>query len=451
MKAKKKASVRTLTKSGLALLLSAILFVSFTYAWFTLSVKSEGNTIESGTLRFSVKGYDTEDKGAGEYAFIDSPRDLSSDSLIHEEEWKPGAYDVKYIEVENTGSLAVQFKMAIGFKGLDKDKANLGEVVKIRIYPLAGGAPPIFDKAAPPPPASTTDFQTLHKFSLDGIGDYTLVTGQTQWFCVEYLFCDWAGNTYKGQTLEMDLTVSGIQATEIKNLVFVWDEESFLDAIGANNTPGDIRSEKGSTIVFLNDIDIFDDVTITEPHNFDLNGYRLNLFFNTFAVDVEEGCAMDIANGCIVAGEFEFSHDGVLNLGNDPDYADGTLCLFDYFTGKFVDDVFPCMLDETIYHDDYMAPCLLHGGRSVRAIEGLKNPVVTGVTNSPYYAVTVTADVKYEGSSNFINGGYKVLLVVDQNAPVAKNDYVTANLTWYTGLYGMRNIEADPMPTAVLN
>ena len=119
MNAKKKKAVRTLVKSGLALLLSVFLFASFTYAWFTVSATSRNNEIKAGTLMLDVKGWDADYDSTKDWyrRNDDYKQDLNSnpilDGLINEVDWSPNQYGVKYISLQNTGSLDLKFTIVL--------------------------------------------------------------------------------------------------------------------------------------------------------------------------------------------------------------------------------------------------------------------------------------------------------------------------------------------------
>ena len=331
MKAKKKASIRTLTKSGLALLLSAILFISFTYAWFTLSVKNEKNKISTGDLKLSVIGYDSNEEEGYNLA-ADKRKDLSKEEefLIKEENWKPNQYDVKYVCIENAGSLDLKFSLLLHVVGYDPTISNLAEVIMVKADSV--GLSDLDAGTQWDPKVDPTDplngFERLsRKLSAKDKGTWEIATDELigsgdppgyKWYRIEYYMCPWAGNTYQGKTLEMDLVVAGIQAsTDIDNLIFVWDEKSFLDAIGNEDNAG-------ATIVFLNDIEITDYpdpiIEFKVPLNYDLNGHWLRAPGKTLLFNDKDGCSMDIADGHIEAYTIEFDNDGkVINLGNDPD------------------------------------------------------------------------------------------------------------------------------------
>lgn len=102
---KTKSTKRALLMSALALLMCVSMLVGSTFAWFTDSVTTAGNTIQSGTLKVDL--VDKEGKSlAGEVLeFVDQDEnDL----------WEPGCtYTLEEVYVENKGNLALKYTIAI--------------------------------------------------------------------------------------------------------------------------------------------------------------------------------------------------------------------------------------------------------------------------------------------------------------------------------------------------
>lgn len=352
MKSEKKEARRSLLKSGLSFFLCVALLISFTFAWFTTVVRNEGNTIKSGNIEFRVWGYDAE-KVADAYPLKDdggagtgeTPRNLANKPLITQTDFYPDDYNVKYVQIENLSNIDAKFKFALSFSGLSASAANLGEVIKVNIGTVT--KPDALAGVKRPDDSVLSGWKTLSNYTqYDG----NILAGKDEWFKVEYYFCKGAGNTYQNMTdFSFDLIVGGIQVNaDAKDLVFVSTPEELLDAL---------TSRPGSTIVFLNDIEIDDEldslldggkIVIDTPHNFDLNGHWLKIPGKTLLFDFGDGfgCAMDIANGYIVADGLEFDcGDTVVNLGNKND----TLPLHLYLNSAYV-------AKDTVVHEGNLDP-----------------------------------------------------------------------------------------------
>ncbi len=99
---KTKSTKRALLMSGLALLMCVSMLIGSTFAWFTDSVTSAGNKIQSGTLKLDLELLDKE---SGEWASIKEDKT----ALFNNTKWEPGYTEVKLLKVENEGSLALKW------------------------------------------------------------------------------------------------------------------------------------------------------------------------------------------------------------------------------------------------------------------------------------------------------------------------------------------------------
>ena len=96
-----KKSVRfQLFTSVLCLLLCVSMLVGTTFAWFTDSVTSSGNKIQSGTLKV-----DLEMLKDGNWTSIKE----SKEAIFNYDKWEPGYIDAKVLKIENEGTLALKW------------------------------------------------------------------------------------------------------------------------------------------------------------------------------------------------------------------------------------------------------------------------------------------------------------------------------------------------------
>lgn len=112
-----KRTKKSLLFSGLALMMSALLLVGTTFAWFTDSVTNKGNTIESGTLDIELNKND------------EAPLFSSTDFM-----WEPGRSQQKVVTLSNAGSLWLKYTMS--FTNVQTTGENLTEVLDV--YKVAG-------------------------------------------------------------------------------------------------------------------------------------------------------------------------------------------------------------------------------------------------------------------------------------------------------------------------
>ena len=119
----KKTTKRSLLVSLLALMLCFSMLIGTTFAWFTDSTASTGNIIKSGTL--DVKMSYSSDNAT----YTDVEAD-NAGPVFNYDKWEPGYTDMKYIKIENTGSLAFKWQLHILPNGtVDK----LAEVIDVYV------------------------------------------------------------------------------------------------------------------------------------------------------------------------------------------------------------------------------------------------------------------------------------------------------------------------------
>ncbi len=117
----KKSTKRALLLSALSLLLCVSMLVGSTFAWFTDSVTSAGNTIQSGTLKVDLVD-DSDNSVEGEVIkFVAAD---GRDNIL----WEPGCtYETEPVYVVNEGNLALKYQIVIN--GIDGN-AKLLEAIE---------------------------------------------------------------------------------------------------------------------------------------------------------------------------------------------------------------------------------------------------------------------------------------------------------------------------------
>ena len=107
-----KTTKRALGSSIVALLICFTMLVGTTYAWFTDTVTSTGNVIKSGTLDVALTWSDKYDADDANMTWNDV-EDENTDPIFAYELWEPGFTQVRYLKVENKGTLALKYKLQI--------------------------------------------------------------------------------------------------------------------------------------------------------------------------------------------------------------------------------------------------------------------------------------------------------------------------------------------------
>ena len=130
----KKTTKRALFLSVMSLFICFTMLIGTTYAWFTDSVTSTGNIIKTGTLEVTLE-YSKElltDKDSDKWI------DASTGAIFNHGNWEPGYTEVRYVKVENEGSLDLKFMLSIipSEKTADNEP-DLADVIDVYIAKTA--------------------------------------------------------------------------------------------------------------------------------------------------------------------------------------------------------------------------------------------------------------------------------------------------------------------------
>ena len=123
-----KNTKRALLSSVLALLLCFTMLLGTTFAWFTDSVTSSGNIIQSGKLKVDFEWADgTTDPANTTWT------DASEGAIFDYANWEPGYAVARHLKVSNVGTLALNYQMRIVADGVVTKLADA-----IDVYVIAG-------------------------------------------------------------------------------------------------------------------------------------------------------------------------------------------------------------------------------------------------------------------------------------------------------------------------
>ena len=196
--------------SILSLTLSFLMLVGTTYAWFTDSVTSAGNKIESGNLKLDLELLDENDNTWKSIKESKKP-------LFTHENWEPGYVDVTVLKVENEGSLALKWQARfVSEKGV----SELAEAIDVYVKP---SATEIGYPASRSEISAENGWQmvgTLDKF-IDTLSDTTygdLLPEQSAYLGIALKMQESAGNEYQNLTLgEFDIRIVATQMSYEKD------------------------------------------------------------------------------------------------------------------------------------------------------------------------------------------------------------------------------------------
>jgi len=118
-----KTTKRALVSSVIALFLCFSMLLGTTFAWFTDSVTSSGNVIQSGTLDITMEWKDATASGAQQ-----TYKDASLGAIFNYDKWEPGYVEAKNVKISNVGTLALKYQLSIVANG---DASKLTDAIDV--------------------------------------------------------------------------------------------------------------------------------------------------------------------------------------------------------------------------------------------------------------------------------------------------------------------------------
>ena len=123
---KRNSTKQSLIASILVLCLCFTSLIGTTFAWFTDSVTSSGNMIQTGTLDVAMVWTDAkEDPTAATY------KDASEGAIFKSDLWEPGYVEARHIKISNEGTLALKYKLLVVANG---EVSDLSDVIDVYYY-----------------------------------------------------------------------------------------------------------------------------------------------------------------------------------------------------------------------------------------------------------------------------------------------------------------------------
>ena len=128
----KKATKRALLTSVMALVMCVAMLVGTTFAWFTDTASTAVNKIQAGNLKMEVTYKNT---AGGNFEKVDKETPVFNNEAL----WEPGHVEFTVLNVKNTGSLALKYKLGInivsetGSTNVNGDTFKLSDYIKFAV------------------------------------------------------------------------------------------------------------------------------------------------------------------------------------------------------------------------------------------------------------------------------------------------------------------------------
>ena len=170
--------------SLLALVMTLSAFIGTTFAWFTDTVTSSGNIIETGKLKAKMEW--SED--------LSTWTDASSGPVFNYNNWEPGYTEVRYVKVTNAGTLNFRWKLSIEAEGKVTDLSDVIDVYYVN---------PVTAEITKDSLANLTSAGTLTDVLANntGLDGRQLTPGSSVILAIAFHMDEFAGNDYQGKSL----------------------------------------------------------------------------------------------------------------------------------------------------------------------------------------------------------------------------------------------------------
>lgn len=334
--AKKKSFKTALVMAILSIVLCVSMFAGTTFAWFTDSVTSANNVIQSGTLKIAMQ-YDN-DETADWTDFTSTTNVFKTNAL-----WEPGHVEVIKFKIKNAGTLALKYQLGVyiaketGSVNKNGEDFKLSQFIKYGIVDgeLADGvtredaiAAVEADSAAFKATSLQNEYNSQTK-SLVATNEEKIIT------MVVYMPTT-VGNDANAQvgavvpTIELGISLNATQfGAESDSFDNTYDDDAWIEGMKVYNA-SDLQAAltNGGNVVLMNDIEL--DETIVIPAapttTFSLRrsiSYQvLNLNGKTISGNVADKGAiiknegnLQLVNGT-VNSEAENGGSAIMNKGN---------------------------------------------------------------------------------------------------------------------------------------
>lgn len=242
-----KTTKRALISSVLALVMCFTMLLGTTFAWFTDSVTSTGNVIQSGKLDIqlfqhtsattSVEITDSSDPIFGK-ADSETANENTADTL-----WEPGKTQTVYLSIKNNGNLDLKYTVALEVTNVEN---NLTEVVEYIITPDAK-----YGEVSKDDLDWTTGKSVVPGINFATAGDVALTAGGEHFFALSVHMDELAGNEYMNGNITFNIKVlAGQLASEYDSFDNQYDAEapypndgSYAEVPGPDSTDTHVELE----------------------------------------------------------------------------------------------------------------------------------------------------------------------------------------------------------------
>ena len=199
----KRSTKRALLMSVLALLVCASMLVGTTFAWFTDSVTSANNKIQSGTLKIDLELLEKDSVGNDTWKSIKD----STDPIFNYDKWEPGYTEARVLRVTNEGTLALKwYAKFVSATPL----SSLAEVIDVYVKEDVQAIPSTRDLTGYTKVGTVKDFVNTIETTTTGVlypAGNTEGKPSTEYLGIILKMQETAGNEYQGLSIGSDFSI----------------------------------------------------------------------------------------------------------------------------------------------------------------------------------------------------------------------------------------------------
>jgi predicted ribosomally synthesized peptide with SipW-like signal peptide len=198
-------SKNALISSVISLILCLAMLIGATFAWFTDTAQTGVNTIVAGNLDVELYYRDA----GGEYQPVTETTKLFNEDAL----WEPGYAEVVYLKIENKGTLALKYRLAVTVLNETSAYNIAGEEFQLSDYLMFGQVvdevnegPTVFQARAEAIAAVEASAAHLDSYRLDG----NLPADEFRYVALVVYMPETVGNeaNYRGSAPSIELGVS---------------------------------------------------------------------------------------------------------------------------------------------------------------------------------------------------------------------------------------------------
>ncbi len=421
----------SLFMSAIALLLCCSMLIGTTFAWFTDSVTSSNNKIQSGTLKVDLELLD---KTTDTWNSIKT----SKAPIFNYDNWEPGYTDVKILKIENEGTLALKWVAQFTSTAA---LSILADVIDVYVDTTVTSYPTDRDAVANWTYAGTVkEFVNTIEQTTNGILNPKNTAGDTAYLGIALKMREEAGNDYQGKDLggAFDIVIYATQLTSEEDsfdenydkdaVVTATSSQVTLPAIGEAAVEQTITTPIENNVTLTLSADFLSDLAqVTDaPASVALSHAepRINTSNNTVTLDhidlIDE-------NGDVIDLEALGNDEPItvkFNVGNAFNVGDTVIV---YHDGEIVASPVVDADKNITYTATHF--CEVTVGYNDGKIDTAKELLVTTAAAEDGDVITLAGNIEFNKDAYSDNGGWKdgLLYVGDKSFTIDLNDYTITN------------------------